>query len=154
MATVREYIAYARATCFPALLPEAANVSSGGGGRRCLCNVRPGVVWALCMHVLSVLCAALLAACLPACSFLTHACAVPAPLLQALSQNYVEMRSAGMSRKVGRPCSHSCLPACCSSTSLASGLSLDRHRDVMPTLPAVPFHCRRLCLRHRGSWSP
>lgn len=86
MDTVRDYIAFARATCHPVLTPEAANVSL---------RALPGeAVWAGNAASSQSGRSSAMLICWPFCP------PFHGPGQQALSQAYVEMRSMGMSRKI------------------------------------------------------
>ena len=166
MATVRDYIAYARATCFPALLPEAANVSGWLQSTGCAASssAHCGVCAVLRMHACTHACAPPVTGRLrppdannrlPACP----AAAGAVPELCGDAQRGHEQKGGWADGCAVLPCC--CPPAClfllccCCPTASAPGLSLDGHRDAMPHPGlAASFCCRRLCLRRRGSWSP
>lgn len=93
MDTLRDYIAFARATCFPQLQPEAANVSCVGRGGWLWAGRWRGV--ALPAHGMRVQ-----PPISPPSSHPSPLPPYPALSPQALSQAYVEMRSMGMSRKI------------------------------------------------------
>ena len=99
MDTLRDYIAFSRATCFPQLQPEAANVSGSIVGMCC------AYAWQCraALHGGDAQVPGLLVAC--GANFCAQPSRSPPPIpslppLQALSQAYVEMRSMGMSRKI------------------------------------------------------